>query len=223
MSSSPLSTGCPGSTTSGSWDQLATDHRPSSNRYTVSSNSPALSRRDSTEGPSPSGDGFGRHKRAWSAEADFRSRLDHRLSAATLRRFRSLRDLLKASPKGEGFHASPMGTLKLSPENPGWFNSETMAIDFEAAKVKLTELIEWANANDKALTRNEAATRMHLIDFLLIECLGWPKGECSPEDRFAGTYTDYSLGSVAKKCVIEAKREAFISNCQPDSTNARMP
>ena len=66
-----------------------------------------------TEGPSPEGDGFGRHKHAQSAEADFRSRPDRRLSAAVLRRFRSLRDLLKASPKGEGFHPSPMGTLNL--------------------------------------------------------------------------------------------------------------
>ena len=56
--------------------------------------------------------GSGRHKHAQSAEADFRSRPDRRLSAAVLRRFRSLRDLLKASPKGEGFHPSPMGTLK---------------------------------------------------------------------------------------------------------------
>ena len=64
------------------------------------------------KGPSPEGDGFGRHKHAQSAEADFRSRPDRRLSAAVLRRFRSLRDLLKASPKGEGFHPSPMGTLK---------------------------------------------------------------------------------------------------------------
>ncbi len=66
-----------------------------------------------SEGPSPEGDGFGRHKHAQSAEADFRSRPDRRLSAAVLRRFRSLRDLLKASPKGEGFHPSPMGTLIL--------------------------------------------------------------------------------------------------------------
>ena len=66
-----------------------------------------------SEGPSPEGDGFGRHKHAQSAEADFRSRPDRRLSAAVLRRFRSLRDLLKASPKGEGFHPSPMGTLNM--------------------------------------------------------------------------------------------------------------
>ena len=65
-----------------------------------------------SEGPSPEGDGFGRHKHAQSAEADFRSRPDRRLSAAVLRRFRSLRDLLKASPKGEEFHPSPMGTLR---------------------------------------------------------------------------------------------------------------
>ena len=49
MSSSPLSTGCPGSTSSGSWDRLATYHRPNSNRCTISSNSPASSRRDSTK------------------------------------------------------------------------------------------------------------------------------------------------------------------------------
>ena len=65
----------------------------------------------STESPSPEGDGFGRHKHARPAEAGFRSRPDRRLSAAALRRFRSLRDLLKASPKGEGFHPSPRGTL----------------------------------------------------------------------------------------------------------------
>ena len=65
----------------------------------------------STESPSPEGDGFGRHKHARPAEASFRSRPDRRLSAAALRRFRSLRDLLKASPKGEGFHPSPRGTL----------------------------------------------------------------------------------------------------------------
>ena len=64
-----------------------------------------------TESPSPEGDGFGRHKHARPAEAGFRSRPDRRLSAAALRRFRSLRDLLKASPKGEGFHPSPRGTL----------------------------------------------------------------------------------------------------------------
>ena len=44
-----LSTGCPGSTSSGSWDRLATYHRPNSNRCTISSNSPASTRRDSTK------------------------------------------------------------------------------------------------------------------------------------------------------------------------------
>ena len=74
-----------------------------------------------TESPSPEGDGFGRHKHARPAEASFRSRPDRRLSAAALRRFRSLRDLPKASPKGEGFHPSPRGTLKHPPEFQGWF------------------------------------------------------------------------------------------------------
>ena len=50
----------------------------------------ATPRRAATEGPSPEGDGFGRHKHAQSTEADFRSRPDRRLSAAVLRRFRSL-------------------------------------------------------------------------------------------------------------------------------------
>ena len=78
----------------------------------------ATPRRAATEGPSPEGDGFGRHKHAQSTEADFRSRPDRRLSAAVLRRFRSLRDLLKASPKGEGFHPSPMGTLNAASRTP---------------------------------------------------------------------------------------------------------
>ena len=78
---------------------------------------------------------------------------------------------------------------------------------FEAAKLNLTKLIEWAKTNDNDLTRNEAATRLHLIDSLLMSCLSWPKEECHPEDRFDGKHPDYSLGGAAKKCVIEAKKE----------------
>ena len=48
MSSSQRPTGCPGLTTSDSWARSVTSHRRSSNRCTISSNSPASSRPDPT-------------------------------------------------------------------------------------------------------------------------------------------------------------------------------
>ena len=84
-----------------------------------------------------------------------------------------------------------------------------MRIDFETSKENLSRLIDWAKTNDADQKRNEAATRLHLIDCLLFDCLGWGREDCSPEERFEGKYTDYSLSRIAKKCVVEAKREGI--------------
>ena len=69
------------------------------------------SRPNPAESPSPEGDGFGQHKHARPAEAGFRSRPDRRLSAAALRRFRSLRDLRRLRLKARGFTHPRGGTL----------------------------------------------------------------------------------------------------------------
>jgi hypothetical protein len=60
---------------------------------------------------------------------------------------------------------------------------------------------------DKHVDWNEANTRFHLIDRLLIECLGWPKGPdiFEIEVHTDGEYQDYVLGSP-ESIVWEAKR-----------------
>jgi hypothetical protein len=84
-----------------------------------------------------------------------------------------------------------------------------MPSDHEVAYENLQKLITWADEHDAAGTRNEATTRLHLIDRILFECLGWPREECVAEDAFDGTYTDYSLGKPGPKFVVEAKKEGI--------------
>ena len=75
--------------------------------------------------------------------------------------------------------------------------------EFEDGAYAIGELAVRAEAGD----RNEAATRMHLIDVILFESLRWNRAACRPEDSLDGTYTDYSLGVPATQLVVEAKRE----------------
>jgi predicted type IV restriction endonuclease len=82
-----------------------------------------------------------------------------------------------------------------------------MAGDYEASQQKIRELTSWASSNDYGLRRNEAATRLHLIDALVFDCLGWDKEDCAVEDSLEGTYADYVLGRPERLAVIEAKRE----------------
>lgn len=55
---------------------------------------------------------------------------------------------------------------------------------------------------------NEADTRFHFIDRLLVECLGWPRAAIHNESRFDGEYRDYCLGNPAV-VVWEAKRSGI--------------
>ena len=41
--------------------------------------------------------------------------------------------------------------------------------------------------------RNEATTRLHLINTLLFECLGWARQDAYPEEPRDNEYTDYSF------------------------------
>jgi predicted type IV restriction endonuclease len=82
-------------------------------------------------------------------------------------------------------------------------------MDYETAVTNLEKLIEWSRTNSVDLTRNEAATRFHLIDHILSDCLGWPPEQIEPERYQNGDYSDYELGLPAKKLVLEAKREGI--------------
>jgi hypothetical protein len=81
-------------------------------------------------------------------------------------------------------------------------------MDFDQAKLKMEELVGWAEANSTELERNEADTRLHLIDRLLFDCLGWRREDCHTEEHFDGTYTDYAF-LTPRRFVLEAKREGI--------------
>ncbi|MDG7001989.1 MAG: hypothetical protein JRN15_23055, partial [Nitrososphaerota archaeon] len=69
-------------------------------------------------------------------------------------------------------------------------------------------LAAWSKEQSADLRRNEADTRLHLIDQLLFDCLGWHREDCHAEEQFNGTYTDYTF-LTPRKFVLEAKREGI--------------
>lgn len=82
-----------------------------------------------------------------------------------------------------------------------------MAISFVQAQDNLAKLIEWYSEHVNEGNRNEATTRLHLIDRLLFECLGWDKENCEAEESYGGKYTDYSLSCPERLLIVEAKKE----------------
>jgi hypothetical protein len=74
----------------------------------------------------------------------------------------------------------------------------------------LRELIEWDQHGRPLEDRNEALTRLHLIDRLLSDCLGWPIEDWRVEDRAGdGSYADYCVGRPVRLLLVEAKREGM--------------
>ncbi|HUU95574.1 MAG TPA: hypothetical protein VM487_07530 [Phycisphaerae bacterium] len=80
-----------------------------------------------------------------------------------------------------------------------------MAADYETCLEELHKLAKWYAS--RVAQRNEATTRLHLIDRLLLECLGWTRDDVSAEDRQEGEYTDYTCSTARRVLIIEAKRE----------------
>lgn len=82
-----------------------------------------------------------------------------------------------------------------------------MVASYDQGKRALEELIGWAEANDFLNKRNEATTRLHLIDSMLTEVLTWPKELIQAEEPAGSGRIDYALGKPATQLIIEAKRE----------------
>ncbi len=83
-----------------------------------------------------------------------------------------------------------------------------MSSEYEAGKQAIEGLAAWYKKN--VGTRNEATTRLHLIDQLLFECLLWDKrSDCIPEERFDGRYSDYTLLCPRRILLVEAKKEGI--------------
>ena len=77
-------------------------------------------------------------------------------------------------------------------------------MNFEQCRENLVLLIDREKVIGAGL--NEATTRLHLIDELIFNCLGWDKRDCVSEERHDGQYADYTLGKPYKYCIWEAKR-----------------
>jgi hypothetical protein len=80
-------------------------------------------------------------------------------------------------------------------------------MNFEDYKNKLIDLIEWKNTN--IMDRNEATTRLHLIDRIFFECLNWNKEDCVAEEPHGQEYTDYTFNAPYKALIVEAKKEGI--------------
>lgn len=79
-------------------------------------------------------------------------------------------------------------------------------MEFENYKEALAQLIEW-NKQVDIKDRNEATTRLHLIDKLFLKCLDWNDEKCVAEEAEDNQYTDYTFYNPARIMIIEAKKE----------------
>jgi len=78
----------------------------------------------------------------------------------------------------------------------------------EAFNVNFTKLEALIEKLEKSKIRNEAQTRLEIIDTLLYECLGWSKyQDVSVEEKVHDGYADYILSCPRKSVVVEAKKE----------------
>jgi hypothetical protein len=86
-----------------------------------------------------------------------------------------------------------------------------MAVTFEQGQSNLRSLVDWYKSNVDEKNRNEATTRLQLIDRLFFECLGWDTGDCKSEENIRPTITDYTFFSAGglRVLILEAKREGI--------------
>lgn len=84
-----------------------------------------------------------------------------------------------------------------------------MGSDYEACRSALENLLSWYESHVNKRNRNEATTRLHLIDTLLLECLGWQKEDCVAEEPHGKEYIDYSLSCPRRSLIVEAKKEGI--------------
>ena len=79
-------------------------------------------------------------------------------------------------------------------------------LDYDDGHANLASLIDSESAWLEK--RNEATTRLHLIDTLFFDCLGWSRQEHAIlEESYQGEYADYTFLAPRKIMIVEAKRE----------------
>lgn len=80
-----------------------------------------------------------------------------------------------------------------------------MARDSEEGKAKLEDLANWYSS--RKAKRNEATTRLHLVDCLFLDCLGWDRDDVTAEEQHAGKFVDYVFRTTRAVLIVEAKKE----------------
>jgi hypothetical protein len=80
-----------------------------------------------------------------------------------------------------------------------------VSAQYEAHWKAIGELALWYDGN--AGNRNEATTRLHLIDRILFDCLGWDRTDVISEDSHERQYADYTLNAPRRLLIVEAKKE----------------
>lgn len=83
-----------------------------------------------------------------------------------------------------------------------------MANSFETSKQRFAKTLAELRPQEGNI-RNEAATRLHVIDRLLFECLDWEKSDCAPEVYKRPGFADYELLLPHRVLIVEAKREGI--------------
>lgn len=80
-----------------------------------------------------------------------------------------------------------------------------MSSGYNEGRIKLEELVAWYST--RQAERNEATTRLQLVDRLFFECLGWSKDDVIPEESQARAYADYTFLAPRRILIVEAKKE----------------
>ena len=76
---------------------------------------------------------------------------------------------------------------------------------YEESRHNLEQLVAWYAP--RAGSRNEATTRLQLIDRLFFECLSWSRDQVILEQPHGGEYADYTFRVFRPVLIVEAKRE----------------
>lgn len=84
-----------------------------------------------------------------------------------------------------------------------------MEPEYEKCRSALEKLTTWYETEVTDRNRNEATTRVQLIDRLLFECLRWDRSDCKAEESNGKEFTDYSLFCPIRILIVEAKKEGI--------------
>ena len=81
-----------------------------------------------------------------------------------------------------------------------------MPADYETGRRSLGELIKWYSTREGE--RNEATTRLQLIDRIFFDCLGWSReSDVILEESRGREYADYTFLAPRRVLIVEAKKE----------------